>query len=410
MSFAVLFADTAAAAPAADAVAPAAVPAVPEALQAVSNVPSRFAAFVAAQLTKRFDCVHLQTPSERWIAFAVGVAASLILAALIDLIIRKVLKRFARRTKTELDDKVVDALEYPLVAVLTLSGTYACLGFLNLSGFWIAFAYRCYLALVIAICLSLALRIVRIIGEFSRGLATRTGNTYHILLLSLLQPLCAAILWVIGTLCLLDYVFGFNIGALLAGAGIAAMAIAFAAQNTIANIFGAISLILDRPFEIGQRIQVGDKSGVVESIGLRSTRLRTLDGTVWCIPNRTMTDTAILNFSTRPNFKHIFTITLTYSTSPDALRRGKEILHSIFDNYPLFNMEKQPPRITFSEMADCSLNLQVLCWFQTTDFFAFTQAKEEITFRILEEFNKAGLDFAFPSRSIYIESMPAPKA
>ena len=162
--------------------------------------------------------------------------------------------------------------------------------------------------------------------------------------------------------------------------------------------------------QIGQRIQVGDKSGTVEAIGLRSTRLRTLDGTVWSIPNRTMTDTAILNFSTRPNFKHTFTLTLTYRTSADQLRRGKELLHAILDGHPLFDMEKQPPRITFSEMADCSLNLQVLCWFQTTDFLAFTRAKEEISFRILEEFNREGLDFAFPSQSIYIESMPEKKA
>ena len=384
--------------------ADAAAAAVPLPVKIFTDVPSRFARFVEGLLG------GVQSPAERWTAFAIGILISWVLAAIIDLIIRKVLKRFAARTLTELDDKLVDALERPVVAILTLSGTYGCLGFLQLGAAAITFAYRCYLALVIAICLALALKILRIIGEFSRGLAVQRGNTYHILLLSLLQPLIAAILWIIAVLFLLDHVLGFNIGALLAGAGIAAMAVAFAAQNTIANIFGAISLILDRPFEIGQRIEVGDKSGVVESIGLRSTRLRTLDGTVWSIPNRTMTDTAILNFSTRPNFKHVFTITLTYSTGAEKLRRGKEILHSILDGYPLFDMEKLPPRITFSEMADCSLNLQVICWFQTTDFFAFTQAKEEITFRILEEFNREGLDFAFPSRSIYIESMPDKKA
>ena len=402
--FPLLAAAAASAAPAAPA---AAAPTIPVPVQVFTDVPTRFARFIE-ELVYRGEVTP--TTSQRWIAFVIGILISWVFAAIIDLIIRKVLKRFAQKTKTLLDDKLIDALEHPVVAILTLSGTYGCIGLLGIGSCWIAFAKRCYLALVIMICLALALRIVNIIGEFSRGLATRNKNTYQILLLSLLQPLVIAILWIVAVLFLLDNVFGFNIGALLAGAGIAAMAIAFAAQNTIANIFGAISLILDRPFQIGQRIQVGDKSGTVEAIGLRSTRLRTLDGTVWSIPNRTMTDTAILNFSTRPNIKQVFTVNLTYGTTADQLRRGKEILHAIFDNHPLFDMEKQPPRITFSEMADCSLNLQVICWFQTTDFLAFTQAKEEITFRILEEFGKAGLDFAFPSQSIYIESMPDTKA
>ena len=119
-----------------------------------------------------------------------------------------------------------------------------------------------------------------------------------------------------------------------------------------------------------------------------------------------MTDTAILNLSSRPNFKHIFTIGLTYSTTPEDLQRAKAILHEIIERHPLIDMAKQPPIITFAEMASYSLNLQAICWFQTTDFLAFTKAKEEINFQIYEELGKAGLSFAFPSQSLYIEKMP----
>ena len=343
---------------------------------------------------------------ERWIAFGAAVVLSLIVAVIVSFIIDRILKRMAKKTESTVDDRLIAVLRAPLVIGLTVTGIYAGTLLLHLPAKAALLCRQAYTVVLVLLIVGLLLRAVRVAGNSIQLAAKNSGNTYNTLLINLLTPLLKAIIWMIGLLFLLEHVFGINISALLAGAGIVAMAVAFAAQNTIADIFGAVALIADKPFQIGQRIQVGDKDGVVEAIGLRSTRMRSLDGTLWCVPNRTMTDTAILNFSNRPNFKHIFTIGLTYSTTPEELRHAKEILHAIIERHPLIDMAKQPPIITFAEMASYSLNLQAICWFQTTDFLAFTKAKEEINFQIYEELGKAGLSFAFPSQSLYIEKMP----
>ncbi len=338
----------------------------------------------------------------RYLAFAMCIILSVIAAKLLHFIFREVLGNWTRKTKTKHDDQFVQATQTPIVWMLAASGIFLSLRFLHLNHGMSFFLHRVYLGVMILLGLQLMLRATRILSEVLVSVINVQNIAYGDLLANLLRPLFKTILWIIAILMLMNNVFGINIGALLAGAGIVAMAIAFAAQNTIANIFGAVSLIVDRPFRIGDRIQVGDKDGVVETIGLRSTQLRSLDGTTWSIPNRTMTDMPIHNCSKRPNFKEVFVITLTYNSTVDDLRRGKEILHEILDKHPLFS-EKQPPVITFSEMADYSLNLQAVCFFQTTDFGKFVKAKEEINFQILEKFTEAKLDIAFPTQTICLE-------
>ncbi len=344
------------------------------------------------------------SPLIRWLSFAGCIVLSIVAAKIVEFIFRHVIKVWTRKTRTNLDDQIVHALHKPLVFSLSVSGIYGSCYFLHLGGFIDFLLHKIYLALMIVTALKLMLHIARIFCRKIAQQADSKGNSYNVLLSELLLPAAQTVLWSTAILLLMQNVFDINIGALLAGAGIAVMAIAFAAQNTIANIFGAISLIIDRPFRLGERIQVGDKDGMVEAIGLRSTRLRALDGTVWNIPNRTMTDTPIHNYSARPFFKETFTITLTYNTTAADLMRGKKILHAILDNYPLFDMETQPPVVIFGEMANYSLNLQATCWFQTTNFGEFRQAKEEINFRILEEFNKEHLEIAFPTQTICLEN------
>lgn len=143
--------------------------------------------------------------------------------------------------------------------------------------------------------------------------------------------------------------FCFHIGTLLAGAGVASMAIAFAAQNTIANLFGAISLIIEQPFAVGERIQVDGKDGIVKAVGLRSVRLLALDGTVWYVPNRTMAESSIINVSKRPYYRYAFTLNLTYANTPESLQKGKDLLQEILSKHPLIDMEKRPPVISFDK-------------------------------------------------------------
>ncbi len=348
----------------------------------------------------------MSSPAERWLAFGCVILLSFVLACFINHLTRKILRKMAAATVNTIDDHLIEAMPLPLLSGLTATGIYLGTALLHPPEQTAIHLHRLYLGIMIALVIWLLMRSVRLISGGFKLIAEKTCNTYNTLLIALLTPVLQTVILVTGLLLILDHVFRFNITALLAGAGIAAMAVAFAAQNTIADIFGAVALITDRPFQLGQFITVGDKSGIVESIGLRSTRIRSLDGPQWSIPNRTMTDTAILNISQRPSFRHVITIGLTYGTPPEGLLQAKAILHEILDGHPLFDMKKKPPLIYFDQLADFSLNLRVYCWFQTTDWQRFMQAKDEINHQIFARLTAAGLNFAFPSQSLYIEQLP----
>ena len=196
--------------------------------------------------------------------------------------------------------------------------------------------------------------------------------------------------------------FNLNVAALVAGAGVIGLVLAFAAQNTVGNLFGAMSIVSDKTFKIGDRVTIGEASGSVEEVGLRSTRLRSLDGTLWNIPNRIVADNTIENITERPYLKYSFTLGLVYSTTPEQMRLALKILGEILDHHPGFDLEGQPPLYFFTDFQACSLDISVILWFQTLDYIQMQRWKQEINLEILERFNAAGLEFAYPTSTNYL--------
>lgn len=335
---------------------------------------------------------------------AVGIMLSLLAAWLIVIVVKIIWSHAAHAAQSILSLEIGKSLLRPMFWVLTAIGIRGSLRILHFSSGVEAFLDKTYGLTLGLLLLWAALSTLGGVDRYFKQIPEAAADSsLNNLLAVLIRRVVKVTFWIIAVLFIAQNVFNLNIGAMLAGAGVLGLAIAFAAQSTIANIFGAVSIILGKPFVMGDRIVVGGKDGVVTGIGLRCTRLRSLDGTVWNIPNREMGDSPILNLSKRPNFKETFEVGLVYSTSAADMRRAEELLHSILDGDPLFDMKNQPPKIAFSNMAASSLNLTAIVWFQTTDWFEMVAAKERIYYKILEQFNAAGLSFAYPSQSIYIE-------
>ena len=222
------------------------------------------------------------------------------------------------------------------------------------------------------------------------------------LVADLIRKAAKTVVWFIALLFVIQNIFHLNVTALLTGAGVVGLAIAFAAQNTIANIFGALSIVSDKIFKIGDVIDVGGKRGVVEGVGFRSTKIRSLDGTIWNMPNRLVADAAIENISARRNIKFPFTLSLVYGTTPVQMQQALDILKEIFDAYPGFDNQKTPAKFSFTSFSTSSLDIGVIVWFNTRDFMEAQKMKQEINLQILERFNAAGLNFAYPSVTNYI--------
>lgn len=329
---------------------------------------------------------------------AIGVAASILLGFLLTQLILGILRRVFRNRTEEFNRELARSLRRPTILATALSGTAVCFSMLELTvseEFWLWKAYLFLLAVVAAWAI---LRAVNLFSKLALTAKPSPNRTFSLLLVNLLRPVACIVVLCVTFFFILQNIFDFNVGALLAGAGIFAMAIAFAAQSTIANLFGTASLILDRPFSIGDRIVVSGKDGTVESIGLRSTKVRSFDGTLWFIPNKEMTESTIENYAARPTIRHIFLLRLAYASPPEKVRRAIAILHEILDRRPLFDMKKDPPRIFFDAIEDSAFRLQAICWFQTQDYYKFVEEKETINFEILSRFYDEGIAFAIPIR------------
>lgn len=196
------------------------------------------------------------------------------------------------------------------------------------------------------------------------------------------------------------------VSSILAGLGIGSLAVALAAKDTVSNFFGSLVILGDKPFELGQRIQVGSVTGTVESLGFRSTRLRTLDGHLVTIPNGELANQTIENIGQRPFLRRIANLTITYDTPPEKVQEALEIAKDVLKDHEGMHPDF-PPRVFFNEFNDVSLNLFMIYWFHPADYWAYMAFTEKVNMDLLRRFNAAGIEFAFPTQTLYLAGDPA---
>ena len=200
------------------------------------------------------------------------------------------------------------------------------------------------------------------------------------------------------------YLVGVDLTAALAGLGIGGVAIAFAAQKTLENLFGGVMIISDQPVRVGDFCKVGNVLGTVESIGLRSTRIRTLDRTVVSIPNAQMATENLENFGFRDKSWFQPTLGLRYDTAADQLRYVLAEIRRMFYEHPM--VETESARIRFANLGETSLNLDVFAYVLTGDKARFLEVQEDLLLRIMDIVERSGTGFAFPTSTTYIARDP----
>jgi MscS family membrane protein len=194
---------------------------------------------------------------------------------------------------------------------------------------------------------------------------------------------------------------------ILAGLGVGGLAIALAAQDTVKNFFGSLVIFADKPFLVGERVVVDGTDGVVEQVGFRSTRIRTLEGHVVTIPNGELANKPIQNIGRRPYIRRVLNIAITYDTPPEKVRRATEIIKELLANHEGMKPEL-PPRVIFSDYTATALNILVIYWFHPPDFWAFQDFNERFNLQLLERFNAEGIRFAFPTQTVHVVNATSP--
>ena len=259
------------------------------------------------------------------------------------------------------------------------------------------------LVLTVAVALAITYVLLRTLDVLSR-MAMRKAETTNTRLDDQLIPLARKtlkiILGVVVGVSIVDKL-GFSANSLIASLSIGGLALALAAKDTIANIFGSVIVFTDQPFQVGDVVRVAGTEGVVEEVGIRTTRIRAFDKSISTVPNQTFTSETITNLTTRPSRRIRFEVGLTYSTSPHQMQAFLDALRDWLKAHEA--LDQDSVMVHFTYFADSSLTVLVQAFTKSPEFASYMVAQEEVLLGVMRLVEENGLDIAFPTRTLLLE-------
>jgi MscS family membrane protein len=332
-----------------------------------------------------------------------GLLLALFLAWLLSYIGASVLLRSARplvrRSRTELDDHVLDATAAPLRLTLALLILYVItlpLGLPVLARDLLVGLEKTIAVFSVA---WLLFRLIEVSSEHVESRLQSGGQAPAARFVPLGQNILKVIIVIAALLAAVDS-FGYNVWGFVASLGVAGIAVALAAQKSIENFFGGVFLIVDEPVRIGDFCRFGGNLGVVEEIGLRSTRVRTLDRTVVTIPNAEFSSLQIENFTRRDRIRFHIVLGLRYETTPDQMRHVLAAIRRLLLAHP--RVDADPARVRFVGLGAYSLDLEIFSYVNTANWDEFLAVREDLLLRLMDIVEESGSGFAFPSQTNYV--------
>ncbi len=333
---------------------------------------------------------------QQWL-IALGIMVlAVIVGKILHRIIGGVVKKLTAKTKTRLDDIIVDMVEEPFIFGILILGIWIGLGTLSLGDGAKRFADHVFYFLIT---FNVAWLIVRIfdslIKEYLVPLVSASESDLDDQLLPIIRKGVKAVIWVVAIIVGANNA-GYDVGAIIAGLGIGGLAFALAAQDTVGNLFGGVTIFLDKPFNVNQRVKIAGFDGTITEIGLRSTRLKTLENRIVTIPNSTFTDNPVENVSSEPSRKVVLNLGLTYDTDANQMELGMKLLRDIAAANP--DLEENVV-ISFNSFGDFALGILFIYYIKSGSDIMGVQSA--INLEILRRFGDHKLDFAFPTQTIY---------
>ena len=330
------------------------------------------------------------------IALAVFGVAIGVIKIFKHLIINR-LKKVTAKTKTDFDDlliRIVTGIGWPFYLMLSL---YLALQFIRPTDF-IQKIMRWGIVVIITYYVVRAIQ--RLIDYATRKVIEKRQKEEEVsdsTVVDLLGKILKITLWVVALILILSNL-GYNISTLIAGLGIGGIAIAFALQNVLGDIFAAFSIYFDKPFQIGDFIIVGEDLGVVQKIGIKTTRIQTLHGEELVVSNRELTETRVHNYKKMERRRIVFSFGVKYETPSEKLKKIPSIIKGIIDKTELADID----RVHFKSFGDFSLNFEVVYYLRSSDYNKYMDTQQEINLAIKGQFEKKGIEMAYPTQTVYV--------
>jgi MscS family membrane protein len=335
----------------------------------------------------------------QWIALILLVPVAGFIGLLVGRPTRSVLKRIVARTSNSFDDALVLAARGPIVLLWSVVASRLLLGWIALSPPAHAFVVAVQSALAIVAMFWMVLRAINVLQELLPQEAWMDSHPALRSLIPLGARISRLLVFAAGILTVIS-AFGYPIATILAGLGIGGIAVALGAQKSLEHFFGSISIGVDQPFRVGDWVSVSGIAGSIEAIGLRSTRIRTMDRTLVTIPNGSLAEAQSENFGARERIRLNAMVGLEYGTPVATMRTVRDEIEALLRAHPKTWPERV--QVRFSNFGASSLDIELFCWLETTAIDEFREMREELFFGIMEIVERHGASFAFPTQTIHV--------
>lgn len=315
---------------------------------------------------------------------------------------KRSLASFAEGTKAQWDDDLVAMMPRPLSIVIQLTLWYFALGFLSLPTEPVDVSKIATQGLQIAISASVAWSLFRLVDVFTLAMERLSAKTESKLDDQIVPLIRKTIKIIIAVTVLVTVIqnLGYSVTSFLASLGVGGLALALAAKDTVANLFGSVVIFTDRPFQVGDWVEFDGIQGDVEEVGFRTTRIRRFDKSLVTVPNSTFSITAITNHSARPKRRVDITVGVTYESKPAQIRSLVDALRALIAEHE--GLDRGFQFVHFTEMGATSLNVRVYCFTVSTNWVTHLAVKEALMLRIMETVAAHGLEMAFPTQTVYL--------
>lgn len=351
---------------------------------------------------RAFDIRTSGNTATHYVIAALFLVAALLARRIVTGVLFPQVRKLASRTDTTFDDRLLPAIEGPAAAFVMLCGIFGALKVLKLppeTDTYIRYGLRIAYALVMFWAVWRALAALL---DHAHEVA-RSRNLGVAAFMGWIKKSLLTIFAIVAVLLTIQS-FGYDVKALLAGLGIGGLAFALAAQDTLANFFGSIVVAVDQPFKVGEAIRIAGNVGIVEEIGLRSTRLRMIDKSLMIIPNKTVASEMITNFSRFTRRRHEQVIGLTYDTPPDVMDAVATEFRELIKGQP--EVDPASVMVFWRDFSASSLDLWVVYELKDPDFQKAMFVRQRVNVAMAQIVQRRGLSFAFPSQTVYLEGQP----
>ncbi|MEO6546368.1 MAG: mechanosensitive ion channel family protein [Ferruginibacter sp.] len=328
---------------------------------------------------------------------AVGILLTWLVIKLIKRRLLVLLKKLTARSTTKLDDMLVEVAEMFLIPYLYLLINYNIIKLLQMSPTVEKLLTAAFMCITTFYAVRLTNYFIQrsVIGYLER----KNELPERIKQVSGMLVIVKVIVWGMGGIMLADNL-GYDVTTIIAGMGVGGIAIALAAQNILGDLFSYFVIFFDKPFEIGDFIVMDSNSGIVEKIGIKSSHVRSLDGQQLVMPNAEMVKSVIHNYKRLKRRRIVFSVGVVYSTSSIMLRSIPHIAEDIIRIQPAVSFD----RAHFKSFGDFSINFEIVYYVESADYLLYMNTHQNICLNIFEKFEEEGIEFAFPTQTLFIQN------